>query len=528
MSGQVLQSGRVTPGHGVSWTTDGVVQDAGYQLPLNFSAPPPIGDVTPNTGNFTNLAASGTIAQGPGVFDVTANNVDSPAEFNYSFVYAQNAGGAGNPVTGGQSTVNGMVISDSVCMISGASLTGYTVTMTMAPNGNTASGSRAALSVLMNQIGTKQGGTITSPGISSGAVINSWGQSNCGGTATLYQGALNGLNSVARLTGTATYMRGASSFEADSSAVAGSSYISINQCILAYLNEHAVHGYTNSNTGLVFTAQVGALNDLIYGIKFNDPDAATPLDPWSRLLYASPAQDTYTTTVAAAIDFGNLVTKTFAARFPYWQEVPLQANAISGVTRLTSDGAAANSFAYEVVMDNLGASYETNPTYTVSGSGGAVIQGPTASNTVGVGTILAHAGVYTPGTTVLPEATCTISGGGGMGGACHLVMAGNTLNFPINSAIDVVVKLVFTSTAGDAICWSIEFGAYMGATASTTAIAGSPSWTQVWETSGASSSIGISAPTADTTLGAINLTVTPTSGTWSGGGKATIVKSTRV
>ena len=73
MSGQVLQSGRVTPGHGVSWTTDGVVQDAGYVLPLNFSAPPPIGNSIANAGFFTSLSATGSVLLGTGTLGLTDN-----------------------------------------------------------------------------------------------------------------------------------------------------------------------------------------------------------------------------------------------------------------------------------------------------------------------------------------------------------------------------------------------------------------------------------------------------------------------
>jgi len=68
-------------------------------------------------------------------------------------------------------------------------------------------------------------------------------------------------------------------------------------------------------------------------------------------------------------------------------------------------------------------------------------------------------------------------------------------------------------------------GATLGATSSTTAIIGSPSWTQVFATSGAASAITISAPTADTTLGAVNLTITPSSGTWNVGGSCSITST---
>jgi hypothetical protein len=160
---------------------------------------------------------------------------------------------------------------------------------------------------------------------------------------------------------------------------------------------------------------------------------------------------------------------------------------------------------------------------TVTGGSGVQINGNFSI------TSMSKPGIFNPGTGVPPEATAAVTGGGAsVNGTITLRMAGNTMNFPINSAVDFDARVVMRSTTGEAICWSCEFGARMGATASTTAIIGAPAWTQVWATAGAAAAIGISPPVADTTLGAINITVTPSSLTWSGGGQVRMTKSSRV
>jgi hypothetical protein len=227
--------------------------------------------------------------------------------------------------------------------------------------------------------------------------------------------------------------------------------------------------------------------------------------------------------IAADMDFGNNTVSAFHERAPYVVILPLQANAITGATRLTSDGSAASSFIYETRVTARGTGYTTIPTITVTGGSGTVLHTQLA-----LGGGMGKVGVFNPGTGVPAEAIAAVTGGGGSGATVALVMAGNTMNFPINSAVDFDARVVMRSTTGEAVCWTCEWGATMGATASTTAIIGAPTWTVVWSTAGALAAIGISNPTADTTLGAINVTVTPTSLTWSGGGQVRMTKSTRV
>lgn len=455
------------------------------------------------------------------IYNITSNNLASQTDqWTVNFVPVGNAGGAGTPLSG-NSAVNSILITD-VVQTSG-NIQGLNITQNIAPNGNSASGSRVGLGVSMIQIGSNQGGTITNAGISSGGVINAFGRSNLGGSATLYAGALNGLNTVMGIQSGATFMAGGSGFEIDTAANTGSSYLSITQQLNIVLASHQVKGYMNENISIIIASQVGALADMMYGLRFNDQSAGNPFDPKAKLIYAGKSIGNAVPVVASNLDFGNTMVGAFHSRAPYYAEVPLQATGITSATRLTSDGWAASGFVYEASLTNSGSGYTSNPTVTVTGGTGAVVN---ASQ--GLGGVIAKPGVFTPGTGVPPEATAAVTGGGGASGAVALTMAGNTMNFAINTAVDFDARVVMRSTTGEAICWSCEFGARMAATASTTAIIGSPTWTQVWATAGAAAAIAISNPTADTTLGAINITVTPSSLTWTGGGMVRMTKTSRV
>jgi hypothetical protein len=466
-------------------------------------------------GNLQHVPTTGA------VYNITSSNIASHNDqWSVSFVPVGNAGGAGTPISG-NSAVNSYLITDVVQTT--GNVQGLNISHNVAPNGNSASGSRIGLGVSVVQVGTAQGGTITNPGITSGAVINAWGRSNLGGTSNLYAGALNGLNPTMEIQAGATFLLGGSGIEIDTSAEAGASYGAITQQLNVMLRTHATRGYLNENMSLLIASQGGALADLIYGVRFVDSESGNPFDPFAKLIYSSPDQNNATMAIAADMDFGNNTVSAFHERAPYVVILPLQANAITGATRLTSDGSAASSFIYETRVTARGTGYTTIPTITVTGGSGTVLHTQLA-----LGGGMGKVGVFNPGTGVPAEAIAAVTGGGGSGATVALVMAGNTMNFPINSAVDFDARVVMRSTTGEAVCWTCEWGATMGATASTTAIIGAPTWTVVWSTAGALAAIGISNPTADTTLGAINVTVTPTSLTWSGGGQVRMTKSTRV
>ena len=473
-----------------------------------------------NSGNPTVVHGHMEI-DSPNPYNITGNNGGSASNpWFTSFIDVVNAGGAGSPLVGG-SVVNGFTVNDRIFTNSG--ITGVLVQHNIAPNGTSTSGPRNALSVNLIMVGSSAGGTITGTATSSAAVFNAWSHSNLGGTSTNYLGAVNGANPVAKLLTGATFNGGATGVEIDTSAQTGTNYGDIKQQLNVILADHATPGYLNENLSILIGAQAGALNDIMYGLRFIDQDSTTPFGTKAKLIYAGLDHDGAVSTVASNLDFGNTTVGAFHMRGPYSVEVPLQATGITGATRLTSDGLAASSFIYEATTMARGTGYTSFPTVTVTGGAGTTVRAM-----LGTGAVISKPGVFAAGTGVPPEATAAVTGGGGAGATVALTMTGNTMNFAINSAVDFDARVVMRSTTGEAICWSCEFGARMGATASTTAIIGAPTWTQVWATAGAAAAIGISNPTADTTLGAINITVTPTSLTWSGGGKVKMTKTSRV
>lgn len=472
--------------------------------------------ITAHTNRWSQIA--------PGTINLTANNgaCTSGSQWWCTFVYASSSG-----VIAGDADVHSISISDNALTLGSNVVYGLNIEDNIAPNGTTSSGPRVALGVSLID---RPGGFITSAGIRSAAVFNVLGGANLGGTSSQYAGAYNSINPVCNLQNGATFIAGCSGTEIDLGAAAGSSYNTMVGLLITQFSNHAVKGLMHSNSAITITDQVNASVGLMYGISINSPAAQWSFDPYAHFIYAQHGTNTTDATnlLGSALDFGHITFKTFTTRMPFRQEVVLKAVSITGVTRLTSDGAAASSFVNEADITNLGSGYTSNPTVAVTGCTGAVVKLETA------GGILGNVGVNTPGSACAAEATAAVSGGGGSAGAVRLGIAGNTLNFPINSAISVyctVSATTLTHGGTDAAFWHIWFTATMGATASTTAIVGSPAWVTDPSTAGAAAKFSGSAPavpTADTTLGAVNLSLTPTSGTWDVGGACTLTKTSQV
>ena len=477
------------------------------------------------------LKSQGFLVDGTG--NVTAQSLTLASSFtqNDSVGWAMSNGpwlaslvNAKGPSLTGQFDAMSFTIQDDTHVSSGG-LVGLNIAMNVAPNGNSASGGKIAFSATLDEIGTSQGGTITSSGIASGGVINAWSSSNTGGASSNYIGALNGLNCTMELKSGATFKDGGTGLEVDTTAATGSSYDAIEQVLISTLSNHAVAGRLNANAGILFTGASGAIADTMDMIRVGGQGSAYPGHPFGRIFYAGATQGyTLTSQVSAsAFDVANNTFKSFTFRAPFKQDVVLQASGITSATRLTSDLGPASSFIYDALFSG-GTGFTTNPTIAVTGGTGASVMARIDANG-----FPQKIGVANAGTGVPSNATASVSGGGGTGMTVALRIAGNTLNFPVNSAVDISGRLVFrSSTSGDAICWSIEFGATQGATPGTTAIVGSPTWTQVWATGSAAAHIAISTPTADTTLGAINITVTPSAETWTGGGTFSVNKSVQI
>ena len=429
-----------------------------------------------------------------------------------SFVYASSAG-----TLNALSNVNTFTIQDQV--LSSSNVYGVSIAHNVAPNGNTASGGRVGLNVSLNYLGTSQLGSVSNVGIGSGSVITALMSSNAGGTATAASGAINGLNVVCGYQTGGTFGKGCSGIEIDTSYQAGTSVEITNQLLMVSMNTAAIRGYLNSDSGINMNNVSGGLATTKFGLKFGDSSGDWPIDQYGILNYGALSHGG-TMLAAAERDFSAINFKACYAKNQFHSDCTLQASGIAAATRLTTDGAAASSFLYDLLITATGSAFTAYPTVTFTNCTGAVAVGTIT------GGVIDRVGVTSPGTGCKPEATASVTGGGGAGATVTTVVAGNSLNFAINSTVLVSCILAANSTTNDSIGWSLSFGASMGATASTTAIVGTPAWTQTFASSGAAAKIAIANPTADTALGAINITVTPSAGTWTVGGNCNMTKST--
>lgn len=418
----------------------------------------------------------------------------------------------------------GVTVNDKIASTSSSAPQIFSWIENIAPNSNTASGNRILANFFQNVVGSSTGGTYTNPGIDQAINAAIWVQSNEGGTSSLYQGAHTTYGEYCELKNGATFVGGCASFENDLTAETGSSYLRNTQGLFVHLAGNAVLGLLGPDLGLQWSEQTGAS---VIGYKCilclgTQGQAGFPSNPAGAVIYADAL-------LGGTPQLGNIIDATQVTlsgcynREPFVLECSVQANGITGATRLTTDGQSANGYVSNAIVTARGSGYTSQPSVTVTGCTGATI-----GASVGAGSTVGFLGVSAPGTGCAAESTMSISGGGGSSGAGKLTIVGNTLNFPINSTINVACTIAATSfphSGSDAIGWHIQFGATMGATASTAAIVGSPSWTQDYATASAASHIGISTPAADTSLGAINLTITPTSGTWDVGGSCKVTKS---
>jgi hypothetical protein len=571
---------------------------SGAGITALFGAPPALGGTTPNSAAFTTLSATGAstlsnqITQflGGAGFNVQANNVGIPsAQYFYSNTFFKNLGGSATPLAANSFTfANSFNCDDQIysngtvfCLSIAHSITGATP----------GSGSRQAFTALLNFQPYISGAAWTGSGIQIGGGIGVFSARNIGGTSTLYAGAYTGFNPTAGLGSGATYATSVLVDEHDFAVGSGASYGFGNNLLLVTLGTHQVRGYVNDNTVIEIAAGAPALADMVTGIKFGDATVNNTMDAYARLIFVSPTVSGLLTTIASAQDYSRTVPKTAITRTPFQAEFTLNGAAITSARRLTTDGAAAGGFVYDAYTISIGTGWTANPTIALSAACDTAVLTGLANGAGNIGKI----GVATRGGAVKAECAISSITGTGSGATGGLVVAGNTLNFAINSSIGADCTLTaFDGT--DSVTWKSVFTATMGATASTTAInpqasftgaisgttltasavlygnlgigsviagsgvtggttitafgtgsggagtytvsasqsvsgeamTGSPFWTPVGPTAGALTNIAISPPAADTALGAINITVTPSSGTWNVGGKCTVSSTSQV
>jgi hypothetical protein len=455
------------------------------------------------------IAANGSVASGP---RVTLN------------VLQQQIGTAGIDATfTGSISGTTLTVSSGAGIAAGQMLFGSGVTplTTIASGGGTTwvvNNSQAVGSETMTTTGA-----YTYAGESSAVRFSGWMQSNLGGASTAHQGALTTANITCANYASATYTLGCVDVEYDIQAYPGSSSFMQNVMALYVMQSNdQQEGLLGPTIGQEFANQAGSTIGLQTLLQIGSISAAFPMSAYGRIIAAEPSynRSLYATTTGGGIDLALMTYHGFAARQPFTETVPLQASGITGATRLTSDGLTANGYIQDAPLTSSGRGYTSEPTWVVAGCTGSIV-----NSGVLAGGGVSAVGVYTPGSACKAEATAAVSSGGA---TVQLLIAGNTLNLPINSTNTVQCALSAQDASSHNIGWTISFGVSMGATSSTTAIVGSPTWTQVFATAGASSDISISPPAADTTLGAVNLTIMPSTAGWNVGGSCTITSTQQI
>lgn len=383
-----------------------------------------------------------------------------------------------------------------------------------------AGGNRVADSVNLTQ--TIAG--MTSSGISSarGGAIDM--QGNLGGNALNHVGSGNGVTFGCTIFATALWTNGCSGAEIDLIRLTATAGPQV--ALVLVENGSSIPSGIGGDTAIFIGAASGATSRFHYGVSFGAPGRQWAQDPYGSLFYSgsSPSGSPSLT----GMDTSAGLFHGCEHMSPYHAECALVATGITSATRLTSDGACHNAtascasgFLYMLNVTAIGAGYQAEPALTVTGCSGATA----AVGPLGAAGSIAFAMPTNPGSGCKPETTVAV----GLAGATSVatiapVVEGNSLNLPKNSTNHIRCTVSVNDTGPGAISGTIDFDATQGATASTAAIVGSPSWTFF----GTDAAITLAAPTADTTLGAINITLTPSAVTANVGGSCTITSTAQV
>jgi hypothetical protein len=419
-------------------------------------------------------------------------------------------------------------------------------------------------------------------------------KSNLGGSTTNHIGAITNFNVDCQLYNTATYTGGTLCSEYDLDSAAGSTFQQNGAFLI--VERSLAEGSLGPAYGVVIDGTPTAIG-LESVFQIGAHASSFPVNQWGGLFQVQTSFNQSANPTTAAYGFDTSAMKYHGCEFrtPYSATCRIFASGITSTTRLTTDGLAGSGFLLGVQMTNTGTLYTLEPSATVTGCTGAVVN--TQVGGPGGGAV-AQAGVYTPGTGCVAESTIAFTNASGdttgSGAAAKVLVGGNTLNLPINSTNKIRCDIGGGDASGHNMSWGIDFTATMGATASTTAInpaaiftatistttmtvsavssgiirvgdtitgtsvtsnsvvtaygtgsggAGTytlsqsstvgagetmtdyPGWQIASANTGAAAANSMNPPAADTTLGAVNLTDTPSSGTWSLGGSCTIASS---
>ena len=398
---------------------------------LSFSSPPPIGNVTPNTGDFTTLTADTATftalnATTATLGTITTVNTTGRIIQNYS-----QALGTGSALTQAitsnlsisGSINNGQAFVNSINMADGANTTGtggpgalnffYVLDLLSA----TATGGRIAN---LNQVILN---ATTADGVNGnfyiGTAGNAYSNANQGGTISVGSGILTGGTFEAAAKNGATFMLVSEAMEVGAGCYPNGSAYASQGLQISPLGFDGSHGGFGQYSGLIYNHGVsgGPLGDgegLLAGVTFGSQVGNLfPIQTGGSLVNVAVPTLSPSTTVALGVDLALGGFNIAAFRSPSFS-VDGSGNVggatTSGVTLQTRDGVTSKTAVVATVVVRYGGYFRgtTFPTLTLSAPPGSGTTATATVTTVGVGRLF---GIAAGGTGHAVNDVITLVGG---------------------------------------------------------------------------------------------------------------------
>ena len=286
----------VTPTGGIQMT----MRDA-LALGANLTMPGPIGSVTPNTGAFTTLSATGTTTLNALVHMAQPASI----QFDGSRTWSGTQGAIGNAEIYSFTNQSGTTTTGNPVAFHYFGVASDTV---QNPGGHAISNVRSDLTTGAAIIGPRNG---MWSNLTIGGVPGDAGQYSAGVFAAQASAAANasgniiyGTNPTAGLNAGATGSWSVVGEEIDVRAVTGSTPLALTGLTIVTVGGHAVHGSNNIDSAIAIGNQPGTSTGWDYGLRFGGPGTAFPFVSGDTLHYAYPS--TGGLTIANGVDFSNL------------------------------------------------------------------------------------------------------------------------------------------------------------------------------------------------------------------------------
>lgn len=294
----LLDYALITPTGGVQMTLRDAISFGG-----DLSSPPAIGNVTPNTGEFTDITATGTVSADSVLHLSPGGGTVAHNAMNLNTTWT-GISGTGNSIISLQAVDN----TDTHGSAAGSSI----LSVNQISSSSTARGPRitAAIEYTMSAASgnvTGLGGSYVATNTTAFANNNDNGTSTGFGTLAGGSGALFSLNSVVHLGANSTFWSEMVGYELDVLAVSGSSVNIKLGLSIVQLNGDVSQGQLIDNAIILNKAATQTTGQgWINGIAFGNPQGYFPIDPTGTMIVAGPVASG-TMLAANGIDF-SLVT----------------------------------------------------------------------------------------------------------------------------------------------------------------------------------------------------------------------------